>query len=146
MGITILAIAALIGGIFLILGSLALIGLGGLATAVGAVGIGGLSFIWGLVTLAEGIAELAIAYGFWTTKAWAWRLGVILAFLSVILALASLVLVSFDVTNLLVTIVIAGVFIYYLNLPSIRQVFGAPERGLPVVGNALEPYLSRIKV
>lgn len=146
MGITILAIVALIGGILLTWASLALIGLGGLATAVGAVGIGGLSFVWGLVTLAQGVAELAIAYGFWTVKPWAWRLGVVLALAGVAIALLSQVLVGVDLSSLLVSIVVAAILVYYLNLPAIRQAFGAPESGLPIVGEALQPYLSKIKI
>lgn len=145
-GITILAILALIGGLFGIMGSLALIGLGGLATAVGAIGGGGFIFIGGLVLLALSVTELAIAYGFWTVKPWAWRLGVILALVNVAWALVSLVLVSFDLTNLLVTVVISAILIYYLNLPAIRQAFGAPASGLPIVGTALDPYLSKIKI
>ena len=144
--ITIIAVLALIGGIFLILGSLTLIGLGGFAASVGAAGLGGLAFLWGLVTLAEGVAELAIAYGFWTLKSWAWRLGVILAFVSILVSLLGQVLVGFDLTNLLLTIVIAAVWIYYLNRPDVRSVFGAPTSGLPIVGNALDPYLNRVKM
>jgi hypothetical protein len=144
--ITIIAVLALIGGIVLILGGLALIGLGGVAAAVGAAGAGGLAFLWGLVTIVEGVAELAIAYGFWTLKAWAWRLGVILAFASVVLSIVGIVFRGFDLVNIALTIVIAAVWIYYLNLPSVRTLFGAPASGLPIVGNALDPYLNRVKM
>jgi len=146
MGITIIAVVALIAGILGIFGSLALIGLGGFAAAVGAVGGGGFVVIGGLVLLALSIAEIALAYGFWTVKTWAWRLGVILALVQVVWAVVSLVLVRFDIVNLLITIVISGIWIYYLNLPQIRTAFAAPASGLPVVGNALDPFLSKIKI
>jgi hypothetical protein len=141
-GITIIALVALVAGIFQLFAGLGLIGLGGLVASVGG---GGFAFIGGLALVALGIADLAIAYGFWTVKLWAWRLGVILAFVNVLWALVSLVLVRFDIVNLLLTIVISGIWIYYLNLPAIRAAFGAPAGGLPVVGNALDPYLGRIK-
>jgi hypothetical protein len=144
-GITIIAVLALIGGIFQLFAGLTLIGIGGIAASV-SVGVGGFAFIGGLVLLALGLAYLAIAYGFWTVKLWAWRLGVILAIVSVVWALISLVLVRFDVVGLVLSIVVSGIWIYYLNLPSIRAAFGAPASGLPIVGNALDPYLSRIKV
>lgn len=144
-GITILAILALIGGIFQVLGGLSLIGLGGLAASVGVVGVGGFAMVGGLVLLALGVAELAVAYGFWTIKPWAWRLGVILALASVLWALASQVLVGFDLFGLLISIVVSVILIYYLNLPAIRTAFGAPASGLPIVGKALDSYLSKIK-
>jgi hypothetical protein len=144
-GITIISVVALIAGILQIFSGLGLIGLGGIAASVG-IGIGGFAFIGGLALIALGIADLAIGYGFWTVKLWAWRLGVILAIVNVVWALISLVLVNFDVVSLLLTVVISGIWIYYLNLPSIRAAFGAPASGLPIVGNALDPYLSRIKV
>jgi hypothetical protein len=139
MGITVIAIVAFAGGALQLMSSLALLGIGGLTG-------GGGFFLWGLVILALGIAELAIAYGFWTVKPWAWRLGVIVALVSVAWAVVSLVLVRFDLGNLLITVVVSAILIYYLNLPSIRTVFGAPASGLPIVGNALDPYLNRIKI
>jgi hypothetical protein len=144
-GITIIAVVALIAGILQIFGGLGLITVGGLIASVGLLG-GGFVFIGGLALLAFGVADLALAYGFWTVKTWAWRLGVVLALANVAWAVVSLVLVSFDLTNVLVTIVVAAIWIYYLNLPSIRAAFGAPASGLPIVGKALDPYLSRIKI
>jgi hypothetical protein len=143
MGVTIIAVLAFIAGIFGLLASITLIGLSGVAASVG---YGPFPFLGGLVLLAISVAELAIGYGFWTTKPWAWRLGVILQFAQVAWAVLSLVLVRFDLGNLIVTVIIAAVLIYYLNKPAIRAVFGAPASGLPIVGNALDPYLNRIKI
>ena len=144
-GITIIAVVALIAGILQLFAGLGLIGLGGLVASVGVVG-GGFVLIGGLALIALGLADLAIAYGFWGVKLWAWRLGVVLALVNVLWSLISQVLIGFDLTGLLVSIIVAAVWIYYLNLPGIRAAFGAPASGLPVVGNALDPYLNRVKM
>jgi hypothetical protein len=31
--------------------------------------------------------------------------------------------------------VVAGIVIYYLNMPDIRKAFAAPEKGWPFIGN-----------
>ena len=41
--------------------------------------------------------------------------------------------------NLVVAIVFAGIWLYFLNLPSIRTIFAAPTSGFPIVGHALDP-------
>ena len=141
MGITVIAILAFIGGIFLVFAGLAALGFGALFAA--ATGLGGLLIPFGIVSLTLGVANLALGYGFWTLVAWAWRLGVILALVDVVW---SLVNVPFGggLTNLIFTIAVSAAWLYYLNWPEIRRAFGAPETGLPVVGRALDPALASI--
>src|SRR5690349_6510509 len=81
-GVTVLAVVAAIGGALLVRASLALLGFGAIVAVYG----GGLAFLFGLLTLALGVAELAMAYGFWTMKAWAWTWGIALQAISVVLA------------------------------------------------------------
>jgi hypothetical protein len=130
-GVTILAVVAAIGGIFGVLGGLSLLGLGAIFAVVG----GGFAFIVGLIVLAIGIADLALAYGFWTMKAWAWTWGITIQAVGVLISLIELVLVGGSITSLIVQVVVAGIIIYYLNLPEIRKLFGAPEKGWPFMGN-----------
>jgi uncharacterized membrane protein len=85
--------------------------------------------------LAIGIADLAIAYGFWTRQAWAWTWGITIQALGVLISLMELVLVGGSITSLIVQVVVAGIIIYYLNLPEIRKLFGAPEKGWLFIGN-----------
>ena len=140
-GVTVLAVLAAIGGVFGLLGSLAIIGLGGLAGGLigGAAGaaVGGLAIVGGLVVLVLSVVELALAYGFWTLKPWAWTWGIVLAAVNVVIAVLGVVGIVFSssVTSAAVSIVIAAVFIYYLNMPDIRRAFGAPEKGWPFIGN-----------
>jgi hypothetical protein len=130
-GVTILAIVAAIGGILGVLGGLSLLGLGAIFAAVG----GGFAFIIGLVVLAIGIADLALAYGFWTMKPWAWTWGITVQAVGVLISLIELVLVGGSISSLIVQIVVAGIIIYYLNMPEIRKLFGAPEKGWPFIGS-----------
>ena len=130
-GVTVLAVVAAIGGVLLVLASLALLGFGAIVAVYG----GGLAFLFGLLTLALGVAELAMAYGFWTMKAWAWTWGIALQAISVVLALINLVFGYGTFVGLIENLIVAGIVIYYLNQPGIRKVFAAPEKGWPFIGN-----------
>jgi hypothetical protein len=121
-GITILAVLAAIGGILGILGGLTVSVLGGfVASATG--GLGGLITIIGLVALVVGVAELALAYGFWTLKPWAWMLGVGIAVANIVIAILY-VLANYSLTNEIISIAVSGVILYYLWQPSIKALFG----------------------
>jgi hypothetical protein len=119
-GVTILAILAFIGGAFGILGALALLGLG---VAFAGVAGGGLSFIFGIVFLALSILYLVV-----------FGAGIVISFIELLLGYAS-------ITNLIVTIVINGLVIYYLLTPGVKAAFGvegdlqtAVMTGLPMGG------------
>jgi hypothetical protein len=130
-GVTILAVLAALGGIFGILAGLALLGLG---SFVAATGLGGLAFVFGLIVLVIGIAELALAYGFWTAKPWAWQYGILLQVVSVVVAVIEVVLGYATISGVIIGIVVAGIIVYYLNTPDVRRYFGAPEKGWPFMG------------
>lgn len=130
-GVTILAVLAAIGGVFAILGGLALLGLGGLFAATG---LGGLAFVFGLLLLAVGVAELAFAYGAWTLQPWGWSLGILISVANVVISIVQVALGYAEITGVVVGIIISGVIIYYLNMPDIRRAFGAPEKGWPLIG------------
>jgi hypothetical protein len=120
-GITILAVLSGIGGVLGIFGGLTVTVLGGFVAAVG--GLGGMIGLIGLVALAVGIAELALAYGFWTIKPWAWMLGIGVQVATIVIAVLY-VLAGFSITNEIISVVVAGVIIYYLWQPSIKALFG----------------------
>jgi hypothetical protein len=130
-GVTIIAVLAAIGGVFGVLGGLGLVGLGGLVAATGA---GGLAVIFGLLVLALGVVDLALAYGFWTAKPWAWTWGITIQVVGVIIAILEVPLIGASITSAIISIVIAAILIYYLSQPAIRKYFGAPETGWPFMG------------
>jgi hypothetical protein len=139
-GVTILAILAFIGGAFGILGALALLGLG---FAFAGVGVGGLSFIFGIVFLALSVLYLWIGWGFWNLKRSAWSLGLVVFGAGIVITLIEMLLGYATITNLVVTIVINGIVIYYLLTPAVKAAFGvegdlqsAVMSGLPGAGGA----------
>jgi hypothetical protein len=75
-----------------------------------------------LVLLAAGLSELVFAYGAWALRPWAWTLGVVLEVVVIVLAL--LQLGRLEPVRHIVTIVIAGVVLWYLATPRVRSAFG----------------------
>jgi hypothetical protein len=131
MGVTILAVLALIGGIFALIGGLGLIAggalLGGIVGGSQGVALGGLAFIFGIVTLGVAVADIAFAYGAWTLKPWAWALGIIIGLFSlvwiVVTGLAGGDLVG-AITSSIISIAIWGIVLWYLNTPDVKRAFG----------------------
>ena|ERR1044071_4755281 len=118
-GVTILAVLSAIGGVLGLLGSLALIGLGGVVGT----DLGGMAMILGLVTLVLSVLEIAFAYGAWTLKPWGWTLGIVVAVISLVSSLL-VVVMGGSITGQIISIVIAGVILYYLMQPNIKAAFG----------------------
>jgi hypothetical protein len=120
VGIAVLAIAAAV------LGVLALLGAGAWWNA--SEGLAWLPRIHGgerliaLVLLAVGLSELVFAYGAWTLRPWAWTFGVALEVIVIVLAVLQLGRLEF--IRHIVTIVIAGVALWYLTTPRVRTAFG----------------------
>ncbi len=132
-GITILAILALIGGIFGALAGLALLFggalIGGAIGGAEGVAFGGFAFILGLITLAGAGLYLAFAYGSWTAKTYGWALGIIGALWSIVTQVIT-VLLSGDIVGALisfstiVSLAIPIIILYYLNTPNVKAYFG----------------------
>lgn len=123
-GITILAILAAIGGVFGLLASIALMGLG--AAVGGATGLGGFTFVAGLIGLAYSVLSLILAYGFWNLKPWAWTLGVGVEGLGIVYAVLTFVNggSGSNIVSLLISVGIAAFILWYLFQPSIKAAFG----------------------
>jgi hypothetical protein len=121
-GVAVLAIAAAV------LGVLALIAAGAWWNA--SEGIAWLPRLHGgerliaLVLVAVGVLELALAYGAWTLRPWAWTLGVVLEIVVIVLAVIGLR--QFEPARHILTIVIAAVALWYLLTPAARKAFGRP--------------------
>jgi hypothetical protein len=75
-----------------------------------------------LVLLAVGLCELVLAYGAWMLRPWAWTLGVTLEIIVIVLAVLQLGRLEF--ARHILTIVIAGVTLWYLATPRVRAAFG----------------------
>jgi hypothetical protein len=124
-GVTILAILAFIGGILSILGGLALVGLGGVFAAAG----GGLAILFGIYALVWGALALWIGWGFWQLRPSAWRWGIILMVLGIVITIVQLLLGYADLVGAIISIAIDLAVIYYLTTPAVRAAFGQPTGG-----------------
>jgi hypothetical protein len=134
LGVTILAILAIIGGLF----SLLFAALGFLAAGV--VASGALAGAYGSATVAQsttalafssgslivlGILYLAFGIGAFMLKGWAWTAGIIALVLGIVsdIALPFLTSTSFGPSSI-IGIVIDLALIYYLFRPNVRTAFG----------------------
>jgi hypothetical protein len=122
-GVTIIAVLAAIGGVFGLIASLALLGLGG--AIAGATGLGGgFVFIAGLFVLAYSILSLVLAYGFWTLQPWGWPLGVGVEILGIVQAVLQFMSDTRQIVSLIISVAIAGVILWYLYQPHVKAAFG----------------------
>jgi hypothetical protein len=135
MGITILAILAIIWGIFGLLAGLALIAggalIGGAIGGTAGVAFGGFAFVVGVITLAFAVGYVAFAYGAWTLKAWGWMLGVIGSLASLVWTAITILLSGDIMGNLIsvstvISVAIPIIILYYLNTPVVKTAFGRP--------------------
>jgi len=115
---------AIIGGIFGILAACAIFSVGTLTVGAGSSGLGLAAILFGILTLARALAYLAFGYGAWNLQPWAWILGMIAAGASIVISLLSIILGYSNIASEIISIIIAGVIIYYLNTPGVKAAFG----------------------
>jgi hypothetical protein len=116
-GITILSILAGLEGVVLLFSGFAVMGLGAVTST-------GSATILGLAGLALGALWLALGWGFWTVKPWAWALGVVLAAAGIVLAVLTLIGANGGIINAILSVAFPAVVLYYLNQPGIKALFG----------------------
>ncbi len=129
VGVTILAVIAILYGIFSLL--LALLGL--LGSALLASGVGKIQYSAGTLAYATitdaviGILYLTFGIGAFSLKRWAWTTGVVALALDVVRQIVGVVLHGFSASNavgFIITTVIALVLLWYLFRPTVRAAFG----------------------
>ena len=104
LGITIIAILAIIAGISSI-----------------AVGVPLLLVLIGIGFIILGIVYLVVAYGLWKGKKWAWTITLIVSVISIIIGIASLATGNVGAIS---QIIISAVIIYYLDRPNVKAYVG----------------------
>ena len=108
LGVTIIALLAILGGIaFLVSAFVSL-----LVPLLG-IFIGGGLFILGL-------AYFLMAYGLWNGKSWAWTLTLVLSGVGIIVGIGSIVVGNF---GSIVHTIINAIIIYYLYRPNVKAFF-----------------------
>ncbi len=147
IGVTILAILAILGAIALLFSGAVLIGLGlvigtyaasqvtsslasagysGLAS-LGAGTIAAIVTALGAIFLILGLLDLAVGVGFLGGKGWAWTLGMIVSVINIVLSGLQIAFGSYpSAFGLVIWVIIA----YYLTRPHVKAFFG---RGSPMM-------------
>ena len=113
LGVTIIAILAGLGGVLGLLAALTLLSVIGL--------VGGLGTFFFVLAMVVAIVSLVFAYGAWTLQPWAWTLGIVLQALAVVNALYA---IADGDTSGIVSLLIAGVILWYLFQPDVKAAFG----------------------
>ena len=114
--VTIIAILVIITGVVAIAGGLVLLGIAALVPELSIVflSIGG-------VLIAIGIGYLAVSYGLFRGRGWAWSIALILSYIGIVIAIISILSGNFvPVINLVINIAI----VYFLYRPQVKAFFG----------------------
>jgi|MTBAKMStandDraft_1061839.scaffolds.fasta_scaffold19980_2 uncharacterized membrane protein HdeD (DUF308 family) len=114
LGVTIIGILWIIGGIFGLLAGAGFI-------AMGTVFFGPFGLLFGVIFIIIGIIEIVLGYGCFQAWPWVWTVGVILTIISLVLGIGSLLATG---AGALLSIVIAGIILYYLFQPHVKAYFG----------------------
>jgi len=131
VGVTILAILAIIYGAFSLL--LALLGLLGSALLASGIAAATIKYSAGTLvyaTIADtvlGVLYLVFGIGAFQLKGWAWTTGVIALALDVVRTIVGVVTQGFSASKIVVaviTLVILAVALWYLFRPNVRAAFG----------------------
>jgi len=136
VGVTILAVLAIIAGVLSLIGGILLI-TGGAAIGAGAVaassvsgGLVAFAVIEGIVSVILGALMLAFGVGALRADPWAWSLGMIVSILNIISGVASILIQAprvgfgYALEQNIIGLVIAIIILAYLNSAHVRAYFG----------------------
>jgi hypothetical protein len=122
LGVTVLAVLALVTGILSLVSGLALLGVGGLGI-FGAGATGGYVLALGALTFALAPVSLGLGYGFWAMKPWAWGAGLCVYGVSIGLSLFGVLLAGLPLISVAVNVGVAAFVLWYLFQPQVKAVF-----------------------
>jgi hypothetical protein len=132
IGIAVLGFFAVVNGI-----SAAVIGLQLMGIVVfGPVSTGTGVFFWGLMAFILGVLYVAVAYGAWNLRIWAWTTGMLLAVLGILNAVLILFATG-DLTKGLAAALLPAVILWYLNSQGVKEAF---IQGEEVAGRYASSY------
>jgi hypothetical protein len=142
LGITIIAVLAIIGAVLGLFAAVSVLGVSGLAflnlasTSSSAVAVGStLGLTLGIVWMISAVLQLVFGIGALQLKSWAWTLGVVLYSLTLLNYLVALFTVGVTM-SVVIGIVVVGVIMAYLFTHDVRKAFGhlpASTSGTPMV-------------
>ena len=108
LGVTIIALLAILGGIAFLVVGLTLIFIPVVGIFIGS----------GLFIL--GLAYFLVAYGLWNERSWAWTLTLILSGIGIIVGIGSIIVGNI---GSIIHTIINAIIIYYLSRPTVKSFF-----------------------
>ena len=126
IGVAVLGFFALVNGLGAFIVGLRLMGLVTFGPAV----IGSGVFFWGALTFILGLLYIAVAWGAWTLRVWAWTFGMLVAILGIFNAVMVLIATGDLATGFGVAL-LPAVVLWYLNSEGVKEAFieGEVEAG-----------------
>jgi uncharacterized membrane protein (DUF2068 family) len=86
----------------------------------------------GAILIPLGIASLAVAYGLFKAKRWAWSIAVVLSAILFAINVISLVTGNMSaITGAVIGMAINAIVLYYLSRRNVRQYFGKATNRIP---------------
>jgi hypothetical protein len=126
IGVAVLGFFALVNGLGDFIVGLRLMGIVAFGPAVTGTGV----FFWGALIFILGLLYIAVAWGAWTLRVWAWTFGMLVAILGIFNAVMVLIATGDLATGLGVAL-LPAVILWYLNTEGVKGAFveGEMEAG-----------------
>ena len=129
-GITIISVLMIIGGLILLFTGITPLLIGPLISTDSNYQTSGFFItIGGLTLVVLGIASLIVSWGLLKGKRWARTITLIISFISIIIAIISLVS-SRDLIHI-ISVIIYGIIIYYMFTNKVKLFFGKVKEPIP---------------
>jgi hypothetical protein len=122
VGVLIIGILGIIAGVLQILGSFAIMGVGGLAAVAGAGGVGAGTMAVGVIYLIVGVLTLIFAIAFISLRRWAWWGYVLMLGLAIVFGVVGLAVNGFYASSLM-SVIIDVLLMLYMNSRRVKQAF-----------------------
>jgi hypothetical protein len=123
IGVAVLGFFALVNGIAAVIIGLQLMGL----VTFGPASTGSGVFLWGLLAFILGLLYIAVAYGAWTVRLWAWTFGMLIAALGILNAVL-LIFATGDLSKGIAAALLPALILWYLNTSGVKEAFVEGEQ------------------
>ncbi len=138
LGITALAVTAVMVGIYAFMAAIALL-MGGSIVSLAGGEVGAMVFALGALFLGQSLAAYVVAFGLWMQKSWAWAGGVVI-FATIVVLNVALSAMAANFISVVLPLVGAGVALVYLYRPATK----AALLGEPAPEGTGQPVLSGV--
>jgi hypothetical protein len=128
LGVTVLAVLAVLEGLLAFVAAMALMFAGVLGSAGGASN-GGTAVVVGAAMFALSMVSLGLGLGFWLQKAWAWGAAFMVFAVVVVLNLATVMFLGASLFSIVVPVAVAAGVMWYLTQPATKAALGHGAEG-----------------